>query len=67
MRTSAAALAATVLLSAAALAEEPAAGGVEFAGAVKHPRTLSLADLQREPATTEAVYFSTGKGPVRGT
>jgi DMSO/TMAO reductase YedYZ molybdopterin-dependent catalytic subunit len=67
MRIPAAALAATVLLSTAALAEESAANGVELAGAVEHPRTLSLADLQREPATTEAVYFSTGKGPVRGT
>src|SRR5690349_21881502 len=67
MRIPAAALAATLLPSTAVLAEEPAAGGIELTGVVEHPRILSLADLQLEPATTEAVYFSTGKGPVRGT
>jgi DMSO/TMAO reductase YedYZ molybdopterin-dependent catalytic subunit len=33
-------------------------------GAVQTPRTVTLADLQKQPATTEAVYFSTGRGPV---
>ena len=67
MRLATATLAAALLLSAAALAEEQGAAGIELTGAVEHPRTLTLADLQREPATAEAVYFSSGKGPVRGT
>jgi DMSO/TMAO reductase YedYZ molybdopterin-dependent catalytic subunit len=34
-------------------------------GAVQTPRTVTLADLQKQPATTDAVYFSTGRGPVK--
>jgi len=33
-------------------------------GAVQNPKTIALADLQKQPATTASVYFSTGRGPV---
>jgi DMSO/TMAO reductase YedYZ molybdopterin-dependent catalytic subunit len=39
---------------------------ISFAGAVEHPRTLTLADLKREPATTVAVSLKTGKGVLTG-
>jgi DMSO/TMAO reductase YedYZ molybdopterin-dependent catalytic subunit len=33
-------------------------------GAVQHPRSLNLADLQHLPATTASVFFATGRGAV---
>ena len=35
-------------------------------GAVRAARTCTAADLRREPATTETVFFSTGRDPVAG-
>lgn len=57
-----------------ALGSDSAAGGdkaaradrILIAGAVEHPKTLTLADLRREPATTEAVSLKTGKGVLTG-
>jgi len=57
-----------------ALASDLAASGegaargdvIVIQGAVEHPRTLTLADLMREPATTEAVSLKTGKGMLTG-
>jgi DMSO/TMAO reductase YedYZ molybdopterin-dependent catalytic subunit len=40
---------------------------IEIAGAVQNAATYRLSDLQAEPATTEAVYFNTGAGPVSAT
>lgn len=40
--------------------------GISFSGAVQHPRTLTLSDLKREPATTETVSLKTGKGMLTG-
>ena len=49
--------------------EAAATGSTSFriVGAVRTSRAYAPDDLQREPATTEAVYFSTGKGAVRAT
>ena len=47
-------------------AHAPAAPSTSLAigGAVEHPMTLTLADLQKEPATTQAVFYATGRGAV---
>ncbi|HTX23817.1 MAG TPA: molybdopterin-dependent oxidoreductase [Steroidobacteraceae bacterium] len=42
------------------------ADSIVIGGAVEHPRVLTLADLQREPVTTETVSLKTGKGVLRG-
>lgn len=47
-----------------AVAEEPS---LRIVGAVQTPKTYALEELRRAPATSETVYFSTGKGPVRAT
>jgi DMSO/TMAO reductase YedYZ molybdopterin-dependent catalytic subunit len=39
---------------------------IAIKGAVDHPRTLSLADLQHEPQTTETVFMYTGHGALAG-
>jgi len=38
--------------------------GLTVGGAVQHPKTLTLAELQKEPATTQAVFYVTGRGTV---
>jgi DMSO/TMAO reductase YedYZ molybdopterin-dependent catalytic subunit len=40
---------------------------ISISGAVEHARSLTLGDLEREPATTEAVSLKTGKGVLTGT
>jgi len=40
--------------------------GIAITGAVEHPRTLTLADLKREPAVTQAVMLKTGHGTLSG-
>ncbi len=52
--------------SAAASDKTARADSIAIGGAVEHPRTLTLADLKREPATTEAVSLKTGKGVLTG-
>ena len=66
------ALVATAILGVGlpAAAEEPTipeSTSFGIVGAVRTPRMYTLGDLQREPATNEAVHFNTGKGPVSGT
>jgi DMSO/TMAO reductase YedYZ molybdopterin-dependent catalytic subunit len=39
---------------------------ISIDGAVEHPRSVTLADLKREPATTEAVSLKTGRGVLTG-
>lgn len=53
--------------------DEAASGGkatsadsISIDGAVEHPRSLNLADLRNEPATTEAVSLKTGRGLLTG-
>jgi DMSO/TMAO reductase YedYZ molybdopterin-dependent catalytic subunit len=41
-----------------------AAPTIAVSGAVERPATLSLDDLRKLPATTEAVFFHTGHGAV---
>ena len=53
--------------SSAQEAAPPGSTSLRIVGAVRTPRAYTLDDLQREPVTTEAVYFGTGKGPVRAT
>src|SRR3954463_2495240 len=48
-------------------AATPGSTCLRIVGAGRTARAYTLADLQREPVTTEAVYFGTGKGPVRAT
>ncbi len=62
------ALSSCCLLAATALAD-PAAHSESFTikGALDHPRTLTLADLQHEPQTAESVFLHTGHGVVAGT
>lgn len=40
--------------------------GIALTGAVEHPRTLTLDDLKREPAITQAVTLKTGHGTLSG-
>jgi hypothetical protein len=54
-------------------ADQGASGGsavradsISIDGAVEHPRTLTLADLKREQATTETVSLKTGRGVLTG-
>jgi DMSO/TMAO reductase YedYZ molybdopterin-dependent catalytic subunit len=42
------------------------ANSISIEGAVEHPGSLTLADLQREAATTEAVSLKTGRGVLTG-
>jgi DMSO/TMAO reductase YedYZ molybdopterin-dependent catalytic subunit len=51
---------------AASGAQATRADSISIDGAVEHPRSLRLADLKREPATTEAVSLKTGKGLLTG-
>ena len=64
-----------LLCAAAAHAQQPPADHATHAsatpstsftisGAVQYPKTLSLADLQKEPATTQSVFYVTGRGTV---
>jgi len=50
-------------------ARPAAAPSTQFtiSGAVAHPRSLTLADLEKEPATNQTVFFSTGRGQVTAT
>lgn len=48
----------------AAHAAETGSEWISLVGNVEHSRTLRMADLQAEPATTLMVFFSTGSGPV---
>ena len=50
----------------ASTAAGPESNGIAITGAVEHPRTLTLADLKREPAITQAVTLKTGHGPLTG-
>lgn len=43
-----------------------ASSSISISGAVEHPRTLTLADLKRESAVTQAVMLKTGKGTLSG-
>jgi DMSO/TMAO reductase YedYZ molybdopterin-dependent catalytic subunit len=62
------------MYSVAAMAEDapapagPAASGdpatIRLGGAVEHPKTYTIDDLRRLPATKEYVAISTGHGPV---
>jgi DMSO/TMAO reductase YedYZ molybdopterin-dependent catalytic subunit len=57
-----------------ALASDPPAHGgaiaraesISIEGAVEHPRSATLEDLKREPATTESVSLKTGRGVLTG-
>ncbi len=40
---------------------------IAIKGAIGHPRTVTLADLQHEPQTTETVFMHTGHGALSGT
>jgi len=52
---------------AAALADPvPHSDSVAIKGAVDHPKTLALADLQHEPQTTVTVFMHTGHGTLAG-
>lgn len=42
------------------------ADSISIGGGVEHPRSLTLADLKKEPATTEAVSLKTGRGVLTG-
>jgi DMSO/TMAO reductase YedYZ molybdopterin-dependent catalytic subunit len=47
--------------------EQPArADRISIDGAVKTPKSVTLDDLKREPATTEVVSLKTGKGSLTG-
>jgi len=70
-----AAVAALLLAGAAARAQQPSADhaarpaiapspSFTIGGAVQHPRTLALPDLQKEAATTQTVFYVTGRGTV---
>jgi DMSO/TMAO reductase YedYZ molybdopterin-dependent catalytic subunit len=39
---------------------------ISIRGAVEHPTSLTLAELKRQPATTETVSLKTGKGVLTG-
>ena len=52
--------------SAGASAKSARADSIRIAGAVEHPATWRLADLKRQPATTETVSLKTGKGVLSG-
>jgi DMSO/TMAO reductase YedYZ molybdopterin-dependent catalytic subunit len=43
-----------------------ASSGISITGAVEHPRTVTLEDLKREPAITQAVTLKTGHGTLSG-
>ena len=56
------------LLATTALADPPARSECfAIKGAVDHPRTVTLADLQHEAPTTETVFMHTGHGALTGT
>lgn len=52
--------------SAASGGKQASADSISIDGAVEHPRSLMLADLKSEPATTEAVSLKTGRGVLTG-
>lgn len=65
----------TALSTGPSLASNPSSSGgsadrsanaVSITGAVEHPESLTLADLKRQPAVTEAVSQRTGKGMLTG-
>jgi len=64
-----------VLSSHSAFSAQPASAGEKIAraerisieGGVEHPKSLTLADLKREPATSEVVSLKAGKGILTGT
>jgi DMSO/TMAO reductase YedYZ molybdopterin-dependent catalytic subunit len=62
------ALLACCFLAGPAFADPPAGGSQSFEikGGVNHPRTLTLADLQKEPRTEQTVFLHTGHGAVSG-
>ena len=61
-------LALGLAVSTAALADPPAhSDSIAIKGAVDHPRTIALADLQHEALTTETVFMHTGHGVLAGT
>ena len=45
----------------------PTTTSFDLTGAVNHPATYGLADLQALPAVTESVAYGTGSGPVSAT
>lgn len=53
------------LLSPAVLAEG-SAPSIAIGGAVEHPRTLTIDDLRKLPATVETVFLHTGSGTLEG-
>nr|QOL00420.1 hypothetical protein [uncultured organism] len=57
---------ALILLSTMASAALGQPATIALGGAIDHPRGLTLADLTREPATTEAVFLHTGHGALTG-
>jgi DMSO/TMAO reductase YedYZ molybdopterin-dependent catalytic subunit len=57
------------LLGSSAWSDSPQvarAESISIEGAVEHPRSLTLADLKRKPATVETVSLKTGKGVLTG-
>lgn len=53
----------TLLFSGVAIAAD---AGIAITGAVQHPQTLSLADLEKQPPVTVHVSLVTGHGPEIG-
>jgi len=55
------------LLATPVLADPPGRSeSFAIKGAVDHPRSVTLADLQHEPQTTETVFMHTGHGALAG-
>jgi DMSO/TMAO reductase YedYZ molybdopterin-dependent catalytic subunit len=61
-----AAISALCLLAAAASAEPTRTESFAIKGGVDHPRTVTLADLQREPPTTVEISQRTAHEPLTG-
>jgi DMSO/TMAO reductase YedYZ molybdopterin-dependent catalytic subunit len=68
MNTRLAALLFTAVAAAAPALAQPAkpSESLTIGGAVARPRTLTIADLAKEPVTTEAVFLHTGHGALSG-
>ncbi len=47
--------------------DAPPSQSFTIGGAIERPRTLTLAELSREPQATETVFLHTGHGPVSAT
>lgn len=61
-------LAVCLAVGSPALADPPKRSeSIEIKGAIDHPRTIALADLQHEALTTETVFMHTGHGALSGT